>query len=449
MSVPGDLANPRVDFPYAHSGEPGLPRFQRMRAEGRSLGENLWGGLAYLRKYFRAKTSAPPEEVRYFDDQRRLLRFLMRSAPPRGVRLAMVGDLMWLRNGWHTFLSPEVRDHLNGFDVVLGNLESVISRRLKVPSFLPDYVTYNSDPALITSFRRPGGASTFSALATCNNHCLDRGDAGMLDTLDFLDEQHIFHSGVRRRKGEVPYVVFDAGGVRVGFYATSWGLNSPKELGRTSLQIEVLPGLAPRVEPPVDVGPVRRALEGMAEQGAEFRVVYLHWGHEFEFYPDPGIMQVGRAIIGAGADVVMGSHPHVLQPLEVCFVNGYERRYPDAAADLPALRPGTGCVLEDGTGVARKGLIVYSLGNFATAMFTLPCRIGVVVGITLVRDPGSGRVDWERPELTLVYNVPKDPTTGSRRLVSLDRYLQGHPGDDRLKAAATFHKEHLLGKSLT
>ena len=446
MNVPGDLANPRVDFPYAHSGEPGLPRFQRMRAEGRSLGENLWGGLSYLRKYFRAKTSAPPEEVRYFDDQRRLLRLLRQSPSPGGVRLAMVGDLMWLRNGWHTFLSPEVRDHLNGFDVVLGNLESVISRRLKVPSFLPDYVTYNSDPALVTSFRRPNGASTFSALATCNNHCLDRGDAGMLDTLDFLDEQHVHHSGVRRRKGEVPYVVFDAGGVRVGFYATSWGLNNPSELERTSLQIEVLPGLAPRVEPPVDVGPVRRALAVMAREGAEFRVVYLHWGHEFEFYPDPGIMQVGRSIIREGADVVMGSHPHVLQPLEVCFVNGYEKRYADSGAGLPALRPGTGCVLTEDTGVARKGLIVYSLGNFTTAMFTLPCRIGLVVGLTLVRDRESGRVDWERPEVEFVYNVPRDPTTGSRRLVLLGPHLARHPGDARLKVAAEFHRNHLLGE---
>ena len=80
-------------------------------------------------------------------------------------------------------------------DVVLGNLESVISTRYSVPWLLPDYFTYNSPPELVTSFRRPNGRSTFAALATCNNHALDRGDQGMLDTLAFLDARGIRHAG--------------------------------------------------------------------------------------------------------------------------------------------------------------------------------------------------------------------------------------------------------------
>src|SRR5207253_5434614 len=65
-------------------------------------------------------------------------------------------------------ISPPVLQYLNGHEVVLGNLESVISRRFPVPHVLPDYFTYNSDPALLTSFRRPDGRSTFTALGTAN-----------------------------------------------------------------------------------------------------------------------------------------------------------------------------------------------------------------------------------------------------------------------------------------
>jgi poly-gamma-glutamate capsule biosynthesis protein CapA/YwtB (metallophosphatase superfamily) len=444
-------------FPYVHTPEAGLPRYARVRAEGRSLRESLWSGFSYLRKYRRAKHSAPVEEIAYFDEQRRLLRWLAlqdekaensEPAPGGEVRLGLVGDVMWLRDGWDSFLSPEVLTYLNGHDVVLGNLETPISPRNRVPSFLPDYFTYNSDPRLITSFRRPGNVSTFSALATANNHCLDRGDAGLVDTLDFLDALSIPHAGVRKQKSDPSFVVITAGGIRIGFYAACWGLNNPALLSSTTFHIEVLPGLVPSVRHPVDLSRVREALGGMEEAGVDFKVVYLHWGYEFELYPCPDVMRVGREIIALGADLLMGSHPHVLQPVEVCFVNGYESRYAERAGPLPALAPRTGCLLRDNTDRPRKGLIVYSLGNFATAMYTLLCRTGMVLSIRLVRDE-SGLVDWRRPEVQLIYNVHRDHGTRRRRLVLMESYLREleRRGDraPKLRATAAFLQRHLVG----
>jgi hypothetical protein len=365
-----------------------------------------------------------------------------------GVRLALVGDLMWLRDSWGSFLSPEVLAYLNGHDAVVGNLETPISTRLRVPGLLPDYFTYNSDPRLVTSFRRPTGGSTFSALSTANNHCLDRGDAGLGDTLDFLDGLGIPHAGVRRRAEDRPWVSFEAGGVRFGFYAACWGLNNPAEVRSSAFHIEVLDGLAPRVRLPPDLGRVRAVLDEMAAAGMDFRIVGLHWGNEFELYPAPELVQVGREVIRAGADVVAGSHPHVIQPLEVCFVNGYERRYREAGWDLPALEERTGCLMSDGTGRPRKGLIAYSLGNFATAMFTLHCRTGLILGLRLARDRETGRVDWHRLEAQLVFNVPRACWAG-RRLMLLESYLRDRErrGDraTRLRALAEYLDRHLLG----
>jgi poly-gamma-glutamate synthesis protein (capsule biosynthesis protein) len=442
-------AAPDADyFPYVCSAEGNLPRYLRVRAEGQPLGKAIWSGVSYLRKYRRPKRSAPPEEVRYFDDQRYLLRWLGKG-PDSGLRLGMVGDVMWLRDGWEQFLSPEVLSYLNGHEVVLGNLESPISSRFKVPSFLPDYFTYNSDPALVTSFQRPSGRSTFSALATANNHSLDRGDAGLADTLDFLDAQGIPHTGVRRQASDRPYALFEADGMRFGFYAACWGLNNPAALGRSSLHIEVLPGLVPHVRHPVDLGRIRAALAGMDAERVDFKIVYLHWGYEFEMYPCPDVMRVGRDIIVAGADLLLGSHPHVLQPVEVCFVNGYEKRHAEQAGVLQALSPRTGCLLRDAQGVPRKGLIVYSLGNFATAMFTLLCRTGMVLSIRLARNPETNRVDWHRPEVQLVHNVHRDPQTRQRRLVLLESYLRERErqGDQaaKVRATAAFLHRHLFG----
>src|SRR5262249_6400138 len=149
---------PANGFPYAFSEEVDVPKYLRVRAEGVPLREAIWSGVGYLRKYHRGKWTAPPEEIRYFAEQGRLLRHLA-PAEAAGVRLATRGELMWLRAGWDQFLSPDVLAYLNGYDAVLGNLESPISTRMPVPGLWPDYFTYNSDPRLVTSFRRPSGVS--------------------------------------------------------------------------------------------------------------------------------------------------------------------------------------------------------------------------------------------------------------------------------------------------
>jgi hypothetical protein len=429
-------------FPFKHSGEPGLPGYLLTRAEGVPLRQALWSGLSYLRKWRHSKKTAPPEEVRYFQRQGQLLRRLAdEPAQGTGVRLAMVGDLMWLRANWHCFLAPEVLDYLNGHDVVLGNLESPISSRFRVPALLPDYFTYNSHPGLVTSFRRPGGANTFMALGVSNNHSLDRDDEGLLDTLDFLDAQGIYHAGVRRQASQRPFVTWQAKGITFGFYAACWGLNDPTKIESTRLHIEVVPNLVPRVHHPVDLSGVRRALDGMAQVGVDFKIVYLHWGYEFEFYPCPDLMQIGREIVRTGADVVMGSHPHVVQPLEVCFVNGYESRCRERWSDLSALDEREGCLISDHIGVPRKGLIVYSLGNFASVMFALHCQLGMALSLEVRRDSAS-RADWFRPEAKLVYNV-------SHRLLLLDEYLRRRHSagkrDIHLRAMADFVRGLLYG----
>ncbi|MFO0930852.1 MAG: CapA family protein [Gemmataceae bacterium] len=155
---------------------------------------------------------------------------------------------------------------------------------------------------------------------------------------------------------------------------------------------------------PVDLARVTAALADMTAAGVDLRIVHLHWGYEFEFYPCPELMKVGRAVVRAGADVLFGTHPHVVQPMEVCFLNGYETRY---GGDLP----GTGCRMTDAAGVPRKALIAYSLGNFATTMYFRHCRTGLALSLHLDRDPHTGRGDWHAPEAQLVTNLHRDPTT--------------------------------------
>jgi poly-gamma-glutamate synthesis protein (capsule biosynthesis protein) len=433
-------------FPFVYTEEADLPSYMHVRAEGQPLREAIRTGRGYIRKYRKGRWSTCAEGLRYFDDQRRLLRRLS-GRQASGVRLGAVGDIMWLRDSWDRFLSPEVLEYLNEHDLVFGNLETPVSDRRYVYRVVPDTVHYNSKPSLITTFVRPDGTSTFTALSTANNHCLDKGDEGLEDTLAFLDSRGIAHSGTRAM-GERPWTLLNVNGLRLGFYSSCWGLNAPHLLERTRMQIETIPGLVPVVQHPVNLGRIRDVLADMRGSGVEFRIVALHWGHEFEFYPTPDVMRVGREVVELGADLILGTHPHVVQPLEVCFVNGYESRLEGWGLNLPAMRHPTGCLLRDSTGIPRKALIVYSLGNFLTAMYTKHCRAGMIASLQLARDE-AGRVDWHRPDLRLTYNSRELMLPGQRRLkffedMLRDRELRGR-SVDKLRAFGRWLENHLLG----
>src|SRR5262249_41795430 len=150
----------------------------------------------------------------------------LNQQPAAGVRVAAGGDIMWGRGRLGKFLTPELLGHLQEHDVGFGNLETPVSNPRGVYPLVAGTVAFNSEPGLNKYFARPDGRRTFSALATANNHCLDKGDAGLADTLSFLDSQRIAHSGARR-PGQRPWTLLEIGGLRLGFYAACWGLNDP------------------------------------------------------------------------------------------------------------------------------------------------------------------------------------------------------------------------------
>jgi poly-gamma-glutamate synthesis protein (capsule biosynthesis protein) len=431
-------------FPHRFTPEARLAPWQRLRVEGLSFRQAILNSVSYFRKSIYKKFSAPAEELRHFAAQRELFRHLRNSPPPPGsARVALVGDIMWLRDGWDAFLDSGVRDHLNAHDVVLGNLESPVSPRFKVPSFFPDYMTYNSHPNLVRAFRRPDGRSTFSALSVANNHALDRGELGARDTQDLLGEVGVAHSGVVFHRDARPYAVFEAGGLRYGFHAAAWGLNSfvPPD---PNVHMHALPAGVFAGDTAIDLPEIRRVLAHMAADGCDVRVVSLHWGYEFEYYPDPAVMRVAREVVRAGADIVLGTHPHVQQPCEALFVNGYEARLPEPVRQLAA----DATLTADGP--PRKALVAYSMGNFATTMFTFACKVGWVLSLRAFRDPATGRADWLPDGSAFVVNVPRFGRRRSRRLLLLDDYRRhaqergGLPAKEEQYFA--FLERHLFGK---
>jgi poly-gamma-glutamate capsule biosynthesis protein CapA/YwtB (metallophosphatase superfamily) len=237
------------------------------------------------------------------------------GAPPleadasRQVLLAFVGDILLgeqvgrllVRNGFdypYTYVSSI----LQRADIAAGNLETaVIAERPK-----PGLKTYEfqSDPAALPALAKAG----IDIVNLANNHTMDFGEAGLRETMEHLDQAGIRHVGA----GENITAAYDSvslisGDIRVAF------------LGFT----RVIPTVAWRAgENKVGVAEtynLEKPLQAIvaASEEADLVVVLVHWGIEGEQQPDP-VKQVELAhrYIDAGADLVIGSHPHVLQGFE-------------------------------------------------------------------------------------------------------------------------------------
>jgi poly-gamma-glutamate capsule biosynthesis protein CapA/YwtB (metallophosphatase superfamily) len=229
---------------------------------------------------------------------------------PEATRLAVVGDVMLVRGvaDAATALGP-MRRLLRSADLTVGNLESTLSLRGE-PTQGGD--SFGGTPALLGPLRAAG----FDALSLANNHAGDYGRTALLDTVRRLRRSPLTPFGAGEDVGvaEQP-AVLEAAGTTFAFL----GFNA---IGETPRATEDSPGalsvrMPPRTGPLVraDLARVTRAVR-RAGRTADVVVVLPHWGTQYVHEPEPVQRRVSRALVRAGADLVVGGHPHWVQGVD-------------------------------------------------------------------------------------------------------------------------------------
>jgi poly-gamma-glutamate synthesis protein (capsule biosynthesis protein) len=229
---------------------------------------------------------------------------------PAATRLTVVGDVMLVRGvaDAATALRP-MRRLLRSADLTVGNLESTLSLRGE-PTQGGD--SFGGTPALLGPLRAAG----FDALSLANNHAGDYGRTALLDTVRTLRRSPVtpFGAGADVSIAERP-AVLEADGTTFAFL----GFNA---IGETPRATEDSPGalsvrMPPRTGPLVttDLARVTRAVR-RAARTAEVVVVLPHWGTQYVHEPEPVQRRVSRALVRAGADLVVGGHPHWVQGVD-------------------------------------------------------------------------------------------------------------------------------------
>ena len=225
----------------------------------------------------------------------------------RETTILAVGDMIFSRrvaerlpeDGWAGPFE-RARPLFESADLVFGNLETTAAFRGEPFPGKHPAITFRAPPGILFGLKQAG----FSALSLANNHINDFGPVAIAETIAALDMVGIAHSGAGRNDAEArrPAIV-RANGKRFAFLAyteKSWSV----------LRADSGAGAAVLEEPTViaDIETARK--------NADFVIVSIHWGEELQGAPRETDRQLARRILDAGADAIIGHHPHVLQGAE-------------------------------------------------------------------------------------------------------------------------------------
>lgn len=297
------------------------------------------------------------------------------------LTLLAVGDLMVHSGqltaargrGGYSFTASfaPVRGTIEAADLALGNLETTLRSR-----GFSGYPAFRSPASYASGLKAAG----FDVLSTANNHSLDGGATGVRYTTSYLDRIGLRHFGTN----DVKPIVVERNGIRIAFasytYATN-GIRSPFSGAVNRIGLARMRSDIAAVRPDVDLV-----------------VVFVHWGSEYSTRVEGSTRSTGRALIDAGADLVLGSHPHVVRPIE-----RYDGHY-----------------------------IVYSMGNFLSGQSKYLTDLGIMVTAKVSKDASGTTVSGLR-----VLPTFRDRSGGrgrsTYRTVLIDRALAA---PDRLISAA-------------
>ena len=345
--------DPTTVYPHVYTPQAGLENYEEVRWETETWSPDTDPGQAglYLRKAQLHRPGAPEETVEHH-------RLMRPDLPPLGDGpvLSFVGDIMWVGENWDAFALP-VADLLDG--VRVGNLETPTDPAS--PTDLGDLPLYsfNAPPAMLDGL-------PFDVLQLNNNHALDVGEPGLEATLGEVAARGFTATGVD------DHAVVEVDGLRVALLSYTWGLNGRGPAAGHELFV------VPFGHEDVDLAPV---VADIAAVNADTVVVLVHWGYEYEYYADPHFQVLARDLVSAGADLVVGQGPHVVQPAELCHV------------ERPHVIPGIGTCSVRGDR-ERTAAVLYSLGNFATPQPTLPLQTGIVATVSLTPDGDVQGLGW-------------------------------------------------------
>lgn len=278
------------------------------------------------------------------------------SAQTDSLSLLFVGDLMQHKRQIEVASRPDgsfdystcfrdVSSEIRKADLAIANWEVTLGGKPYT-----GYPAFSAPDEFLLAARKAG----FDVFLTANNHCLDRRGKGLVRTLDKMDSLRVFHTGTFRnqaeREREYPLLV-ERKGFRIVFLNYTYGTNG-------------IPVTSPNVVNYINRSQIRNDVLRARLMKPDAIIACMHWGIEYRLLPEQSERELAEYLLSLGVDHVIGSHPHVLQPIEVI----------------------------DNAKTPERHVVAYSLGNFISNMSQRYTDGGAMLKLVLKKVNGKTRL---------------------------------------------------------
>lgn len=276
------------------------------------------------------------------------------------IRITAVGDLMChstqfknARTGKDSYdfrpCFSEVKPILESADFTIGNIETTFSGD-RLP--YSGYPNFNSPVEYLVAIKDAG----FDFLVSSNNHTMDTGEKGVMSTIKALDSIGFARTGSFISQEDRDSIrVVDIEGITMAILNYTYGMNGYKCPEGKDWMVNL-----------IDTTLIKQDIAAAKELGPDLVCVFYHYGPEYVHEPNIYERECVELAIRNGADLILGAHPHVVQPIEHFATQG---------------------------GNIDTGIVVWSMGNFISNQGQRYRDAGIIVNLELTKDLRTNQVE--------------------------------------------------------
>lgn len=297
------------------------------------------------------------------------------------INLSVIGDIMChntqyndaYENGVYNFsyVFDDIREKLSSSDFTVGNLETTFAGSKRGYSSYPQF---NTPESLGLAIKDAG----IDLVSTANNHSLDAGYSGIESTIDFLDQYKILHTGTyKSEEAQNQTTIAEIKGLKVAFLSFTYGTNGiPVPVGK-----EYCINL-------INDSFIIDRLNLAKQENPDIICVFMHWGEEYQLTPNSEQIRLANLLFDNGANIILGSHPHVLQKMEN----------------------------------TDKGFVIYSLGNFVSGQVKENTRDSIILNLSITKK-GTGEVTVDSAKYTPIYTYKSGASKKQYKVLDIKKAL--------------------------
>ena len=190
-------------------------------------------------------------------------------------------------------------------DMAMINYETTVSANGK----LTTYPMFSSPEDSIKALKNQG----FDVICTANNHAFDKGFAGVNKTIDTIKKYEMDNIGTYKDNNNMP-LIKEVNGIKFGISAYTYSINGfEKKVQGTDKAYAINF---------IDMDKIKKDIAYMNENDVDVKLVYMHWGNEYQHKPHQSQIKVANELNALGVDLILGSHPHVIQKSDIIEAHG-------------------------------------------------------------------------------------------------------------------------------